>query len=141
MSRDPVEDSRQNDCGVNDWHEDEYEQDEPEEEAVKHSPTPWTYTNADHRFGSVFNRDEVFEVGASVDGNKHGIAVIPGNEANAAHIVQCVNAHEADQLKIEKLIHALERFVFVYEPHCACSGGICSLCEANAAIAFAKGEQ
>ncbi len=36
MSRDPVEDSRQNDCGVNDWHEDEYQQDEPEEEeAVK----------------------------------------------------------------------------------------------------------
>ncbi len=32
MSRDPVEDSRQNDCGVNDWNDDEYQQDEPEEE-------------------------------------------------------------------------------------------------------------
>ena len=88
---------------------------------MKHTPTPWTLEGRNI-------------LGAAHDGSMRCIAPVSGQspanaDANAAHIVRCVNAHDALVESLSGLIEWMEQ----HHPTAASN-----ISKARAALALAK---
>jgi len=80
-------------------------------EQSKHSPTPWSVShdyNIFTQYGQCVATTRI-DCGVNTD--------FALNLANAAHIVHCVNTHDALEAKLEKLVEAASRLIEIDTRH------------------------
>ena len=80
----------------------------------KHTPTPWRYVSR-NRYGVIGLKNRIqFEIGPAPEGTRSGAPIAdicdqPNAEANADHIVHCVNTYP-------DLVKALEDMASAFQP-------------------------